>query len=192
LSTTNPTCLDPVSNPGRRGGKPATNRLSYGAAFRLRLLFSITPMFTKKGLRKYWWVGVPRPLSMLIKACVACSCTKNNNDKICLSAVVQSVHEQLWTSWCGSNQWMCKTIQCVASCSCIGSYRVSLADNGLLTYAYDYYRLHMLKHLSCFGRISVRMSAATYDLGVGWSTASLFQCISPHYSPLLVLLLALN
>jgi hypothetical protein len=24
--------LDPVWNPGRRGGKPATNRLSYGAA----------------------------------------------------------------------------------------------------------------------------------------------------------------
>jgi hypothetical protein len=32
LSTTNPTWLDPGSNPGRRGGKPATNRLSYGAA----------------------------------------------------------------------------------------------------------------------------------------------------------------
>jgi hypothetical protein len=31
LSTTNPTRLDPVLNPGRRGGKPATNRLSYGA-----------------------------------------------------------------------------------------------------------------------------------------------------------------
>jgi hypothetical protein len=29
LSTTNPTWLDPVLNPGRRGGKPATNRLSY-------------------------------------------------------------------------------------------------------------------------------------------------------------------
>jgi hypothetical protein len=28
----NPTCLDPVLNPGRRGEKPATNRLSYGAA----------------------------------------------------------------------------------------------------------------------------------------------------------------
>jgi hypothetical protein len=27
-----PTCLDPISNPGRRGGKPATNRFSYGAA----------------------------------------------------------------------------------------------------------------------------------------------------------------
>jgi hypothetical protein len=28
----NPTRPDPVLNPGRRGGKPATNRLSYGAA----------------------------------------------------------------------------------------------------------------------------------------------------------------
>jgi hypothetical protein len=32
LSTTNLTWPDPGSNPGRRGGKPATNRLSYGAA----------------------------------------------------------------------------------------------------------------------------------------------------------------
>jgi hypothetical protein len=31
LSTINPTWPDPGSNPGRRGGKPATNRLSYGA-----------------------------------------------------------------------------------------------------------------------------------------------------------------
>jgi hypothetical protein len=29
--TTNPTWLDPGSKPGRRGGKPATNSLSYGA-----------------------------------------------------------------------------------------------------------------------------------------------------------------
>jgi hypothetical protein len=28
----NPTCLGPVSNPDRSGGKLATNRLSYGAA----------------------------------------------------------------------------------------------------------------------------------------------------------------
>jgi hypothetical protein len=34
LSTTNPTWPDPGWNPGRRGGKPATNRLSYGAAMR--------------------------------------------------------------------------------------------------------------------------------------------------------------
>jgi hypothetical protein len=32
LSTTNPTWPDPGSNLSRRGGKPATNRLSYGAA----------------------------------------------------------------------------------------------------------------------------------------------------------------
>jgi hypothetical protein len=31
LSTTNPSLPDPGLNPGRRGGKPATNRLSYGA-----------------------------------------------------------------------------------------------------------------------------------------------------------------
>jgi hypothetical protein len=31
LSTTNPTCC-PGANPGRRGGKPASNRLSYGTA----------------------------------------------------------------------------------------------------------------------------------------------------------------
>jgi hypothetical protein len=33
LSTTNPAWLDLGSNPDGRGGKPATNRLSYGAAF---------------------------------------------------------------------------------------------------------------------------------------------------------------
>jgi hypothetical protein len=32
LSTTNPTWSDPGSNRVRRGGKPATNRLSYGKA----------------------------------------------------------------------------------------------------------------------------------------------------------------
>jgi hypothetical protein len=32
LSTINPTWPDPGSNPGRRSGKLATNRLSYGAA----------------------------------------------------------------------------------------------------------------------------------------------------------------
>jgi hypothetical protein len=32
LSTTNPTWLDPALNPGRRGGKPGTNHLSYSAA----------------------------------------------------------------------------------------------------------------------------------------------------------------
>jgi hypothetical protein len=30
LSTTNPTCIEPVANPGRRGERPMTNGLSYG------------------------------------------------------------------------------------------------------------------------------------------------------------------
>jgi hypothetical protein len=42
LSTTNPTWPDPGANPGHRGGKPATNRLSYGAAF---LPFNILTFF---------------------------------------------------------------------------------------------------------------------------------------------------
>jgi hypothetical protein len=37
LSTTNPTWLDPGLNSDRRGGKPATNRLSYGATFGTQL-----------------------------------------------------------------------------------------------------------------------------------------------------------
>jgi hypothetical protein len=36
FSTTNPTWLDPGLNPGRLGGKPATNRLGYGAAWTIR------------------------------------------------------------------------------------------------------------------------------------------------------------
>jgi hypothetical protein len=36
MSTTNPTWLDVGSNPGRRGGKPATSRLSYDSASLLR------------------------------------------------------------------------------------------------------------------------------------------------------------
>jgi hypothetical protein len=36
----NPTWPDPGLNPGRRGGKPATNRLSYGAAYELHFLDS--------------------------------------------------------------------------------------------------------------------------------------------------------
>jgi hypothetical protein len=63
LSTTDPTWPDPGSNQGRRGKKPATNRLSYGAArvpfiqtdFRYeprwrRVSGNPILMFTRKGL----------------------------------------------------------------------------------------------------------------------------------------------
>jgi hypothetical protein len=49
LSTTNSTWLDPGLNPGRRGGKPATNRLSYGAALALDLDTSVSCA------RRYQW-----------------------------------------------------------------------------------------------------------------------------------------
>jgi hypothetical protein len=40
LSTAKPTLLHPGLNPSRRGAKPATSRLSYGAAFTMMLLQS--------------------------------------------------------------------------------------------------------------------------------------------------------
>jgi hypothetical protein len=45
LSTTNPTWLNPGWNPGRRGGKPATNRLSYDAAIILSLTLLLLLLF---------------------------------------------------------------------------------------------------------------------------------------------------
>jgi hypothetical protein len=38
----NPTWPDPDLNPGRRGGKPASNRLSYGAALYIHIYIYIT------------------------------------------------------------------------------------------------------------------------------------------------------
>jgi hypothetical protein len=64
LSTTNPTWPDPCVNTGRRGGKPAINRLSYGAACRRLILLSslcwwILPFLSisspKHGLISCWW-----------------------------------------------------------------------------------------------------------------------------------------
>jgi hypothetical protein len=43
LSTTNPTWPDTGSNPGRRDGKPATKRSSYGAASTYFLLIYLIP-----------------------------------------------------------------------------------------------------------------------------------------------------
>jgi hypothetical protein len=48
LSTTNPTC-SPDENPDRRGGKPATNRLSYGTA----LFFILTSSKFKTQYKTY-------------------------------------------------------------------------------------------------------------------------------------------
>jgi hypothetical protein len=39
LYTTNPTWIDPGSNPGLRGERPATNRLSHGTALNDDLMY---------------------------------------------------------------------------------------------------------------------------------------------------------
>jgi hypothetical protein len=58
LSTTNPTWPDPGMNPGRRGGKPATNRLSHGAAWFL----AYSPYWKKNRsrlMKSPWYVCIP-------------------------------------------------------------------------------------------------------------------------------------
>jgi hypothetical protein len=55
LSTTNPTWPDPGLNPGRRGGKPAINRLSYGAALCQHLImFSVEILYIIQGCGPFW------------------------------------------------------------------------------------------------------------------------------------------
>jgi hypothetical protein len=49
LSTTNPTWPDLGSNPGRRGGKPATNHLSYGTAQLLTNSMELSPSWEAAG-----------------------------------------------------------------------------------------------------------------------------------------------
>jgi hypothetical protein len=53
LSTTNSTWLVPGLNPGRRGGKPATNRLSYGAAI-TNILTQKQKNRVPKTKRRFW------------------------------------------------------------------------------------------------------------------------------------------
>jgi hypothetical protein len=62
LSTTNPKVLDPGLNPGRRGGKPATNRLSYIAAYE-----SVTREVFYNILTES---GVPMKVVRLIEPCL--------------------------------------------------------------------------------------------------------------------------
>jgi hypothetical protein len=65
----NPTWPDPDLNPGRRGGKPATNRLSYGAAEWIRWS---NPMATKVISRNSLWC-----LRSLVKETVFMAVTKS-------------------------------------------------------------------------------------------------------------------
>jgi hypothetical protein len=69
LSTINPTWLDPVLNPGSRGGKPATNSLSYGAAFDGILSHSSLHSF-KICSNALWPYEQVRDLQKVVSRCV--------------------------------------------------------------------------------------------------------------------------
>jgi hypothetical protein len=60
LSTTNPTELEPGQEPGRRGGKPANNRLSYGTALITRFNFTITFSFSTTDSLKMIYFALAR------------------------------------------------------------------------------------------------------------------------------------
>jgi hypothetical protein len=88
----NPTWPDPGLNPGRRGGKPATNRLSYGAAFIHQLLppksWSSQYEVNHLSLFIYEVCGVPMSLAGSNKVCHL-----HRKKKIC-----QCDGDQGWTS----------------------------------------------------------------------------------------------
>jgi hypothetical protein len=63
-SSQNPTWPDPGLNPGRRGGKPATNRLSYGAAMAFTFCFVcrfafLFPSLTMVGDNDWTYITLP-------------------------------------------------------------------------------------------------------------------------------------
>jgi hypothetical protein len=68
LSTTNPTWPDPGANPGRRGGKPATNPLSYGAA-KLLLMLLLPIKFSTSWQVLYWksFLVCPACLTLFVR-----------------------------------------------------------------------------------------------------------------------------
>jgi hypothetical protein len=58
--TTNPTWPDPGSNPGLRGGKPATNRFSYGAAVRFVVKMELVKVLSLGILHEVSLLTIPR------------------------------------------------------------------------------------------------------------------------------------
>jgi hypothetical protein len=57
LSTTNPTWPDVGSNSGRRGGKPATNHMSYGTAFENCVSSDRTMILETTKIHGLHWAG---------------------------------------------------------------------------------------------------------------------------------------
>jgi hypothetical protein len=85
LSTTNSTWLDPGLNQGRRGGKPATNRLSYGATFCSLIILTLWSEWTDRTLVSRFrislgvWIGLQSYASWGVFTCLSDRmCSWNN------------------------------------------------------------------------------------------------------------------
>jgi hypothetical protein len=72
LSTTNPTWPDMGSNPGRRAGKPATNRLNYGTVVRPRFL----RLLIQCGMQWFFCVGGESSAAFVIFSFLKCAFQK--------------------------------------------------------------------------------------------------------------------
>jgi hypothetical protein len=98
----NLTWSDPVLNPGRRGGKPATNRLSYGAAPHWCYHDSYQSLQVNAGLILQMEYGCPFSYSLfnhpsLIKNCF-----------IYLLFLTTSTFQKVKTTWCTVACWLIK------------------------------------------------------------------------------------
>jgi hypothetical protein len=107
LSTTNPTCC-PNANPGRRGGKPTTNRLSYGTASILSYFAQCLPVLypidcihiysVGYNSRNFWIFGL-RPLSGIRTQSVGAlsRSTENGNTSTLRNIVFFRIPDYRWS-----------------------------------------------------------------------------------------------
>jgi hypothetical protein len=97
LSTTNPTWPDPGSNPGLRDGKPATNRLSYGAASQVRqssIVFQFVHLLISSPSWKFIQCTRRVELAKIVQHCIQSPCgysfTHFNNEAGCIIRMMKS------------------------------------------------------------------------------------------------------
>jgi hypothetical protein len=89
----NPTWPDPGLNPGRRGGKPATNRLSYGAALSYWVSSYLCVPFFCLLFFLCECVCISVCLGMILSLCVCvCVCMYEWESVISLSWAIQIFH----------------------------------------------------------------------------------------------------
>jgi hypothetical protein len=95
LSTTNPTCC-PYANPGRRGGKPASNRLSYGTAINTVLVCVFIISDIGMPLDQKIW---QQRLNCRLGACRVTNEARVRMILSCVLVIIDGVLIRNWISW---------------------------------------------------------------------------------------------